>query len=167
MHGTDQIDDFGRNGLAAPFRQVDALNLAETERRQRAVDRHWDQPFAIAPPRGLIAHPVRLHRLRRPENDDCIGLFECRFRGLGKGRPTAQQTVPPNVKPGALQRLDHKRCAREVGPRIAQEYRNRLGAFGRAGINRPHVVAVCPQARALLFAMCTIIAPNNRTSLAV
>ena len=122
-NGSRDRSHFGRGLAAMPMAEINDLVLAEPEWRLGAVDRQWNQPAPFAAMRCLIPHPVRLYRMRRPQNDYGIGSVECIGDGLGIGLAAGDQRIPPNGVAGMFERAREPPGIALVLPRIAEEER--------------------------------------------
>src|SRR6266851_8012727 len=78
-----ELIELFRISAAAPFRQIDGLELAKTERRLGAVKRGRDKPTAVPCRRRLVADPGRLYRCAAPQHDDGVSGFERSFDRVG------------------------------------------------------------------------------------
>ena len=105
-----------------PFRKIDRLELAKAEWRSRAVERNRDQLVRITAESGLVAHPCRLHRIRRPKDDNGIAIFQGLLDLGREARPATDVVfVAPDVMAFALEPFAETLRLCAVLSRIAEE----------------------------------------------
>ena len=107
--------------VAVPADQVGRLDQFEHDRAFGVLDHHGHEHRRPLAKCRLGAHPFRLHRNRRPEHDDDIGVAQHAFGDFVIGLPGAQHLVPPDRKAFRRQRLGKHLRLRPVGPAIGKE----------------------------------------------
>jgi hypothetical protein len=79
--------------------------------------------MALAAQRRFVLDPVRFDRVRRPQNDNGIGLLERLGDGARIGFAPGNERIPPNGEAHMFQRGRETVREGAVGPRVAQEER--------------------------------------------
>ncbi len=142
--GARRIDDLADARIvpgARPVGEVDALALAEEQRRLARLEEHLQQPPVVARQPRLGLDVVAGHRRRRPAHDDGPGLVQRPLDGGFPGRRGRDVPIPPDVQPRPPQG-GHQRGGRlRILALIGQEHVGH-DAHSRAP-NQPRLAPPC------------------------
>src|SRR5271167_4419909 len=81
------------------------MDLIEWQWRKRSVETELDQCSPLAREIRLCTHPLRLHGIRRPDNDDGLGRAQSLLDHLSIGTMTRQLIVAPHFIAQRTQRF--------------------------------------------------------------
>jgi hypothetical protein len=97
------------------------LVLAEAQGRLASVERHRHELFLVAPLGCFVAHPVRVQRMRRPQDDDRVARLQRRLDRLRERGAAFDPLVPPDLEPRLAQRIRHYPRVFAIGAGVAEE----------------------------------------------
>jgi hypothetical protein len=116
-----ELSPAGRVGVSVPCAELGALDLVEGQRRDMPIEGCLDQRAHRSCGICLGAHPLRLRRLDRPEDDDRLCGVQPFLDDLGIGAVRRQLVIAPDLVSARAQALRDARRFQFIRPSIGEE----------------------------------------------